>query len=182
MLCFPCSPRSVTYPFIQLGRGDTNKTMANVFDFIAKRINYTNTNTTRAHEPLTNLTGIFPGPLNPTAWIPFTAPTNSSLFGTTFFGPGVNTSLSTSTVSKIKPLNLSFAEMPSSGVGNITYSTPLFGSTGNGTIPGAGNGSSTNSTGSESGSKGGAAGRRVSAVMVDGSILAGGLMVVGLML
>ncbi|KAF8526874.1 phosphoesterase family-domain-containing protein [Hysterangium stoloniferum] len=45
-----------------LGRGDTNKSMANVFDVVAKQTRYHNLHVTDI--PLTNITGTIPGPLN----------------------------------------------------------------------------------------------------------------------
>jgi hypothetical protein len=57
-----------------LGRQDTNKTVAAVWDFQAKVTNYTNAVTDVAARPLLNLTGIYPGALNPELWVPIPAP------------------------------------------------------------------------------------------------------------
>lgn len=64
-----------------LGRGDVNKTMANVFGFVANATGYTNLNVPQDKRPMTNLTGIFPGPLNANAYVPFTAPADQSVLG-----------------------------------------------------------------------------------------------------
>ncbi|KAJ9478559.1 Acid phosphatase [Pseudozyma hubeiensis] len=64
-----------------LGRGDTNKTMSNVFPFWADTFGYQNTQVDDADIPMTNLTGIFPGPLSPTANTLFYAPDNVNVTG-----------------------------------------------------------------------------------------------------
>jgi len=64
-----------------LGRGDVNKTLANVFSPIANVTGYVNTDVPQAQRPLTNETGIFPGALNGNAYVPFTAPVNQSAVG-----------------------------------------------------------------------------------------------------
>ena len=58
------------------------------------------------HQPLTNLTGIFPGPLNPDAWIPFLAPVLSNRFGKTFIRPGMNLSVTKHTIGA--PINITY--------------------------------------------------------------------------
>ncbi|EJT99736.1 hypothetical protein DACRYDRAFT_23755 [Dacryopinax primogenitus] len=75
-----------------LGRGDVNKTMSNVFNFMITEYNVSYTNEDVTNPPLTNLTGNIPGPLNPQYWIPFTAPVNSTGAGggPTLFLPGTN--------------------------------------------------------------------------------------------
>ncbi|CAK5274060.1 unnamed protein product [Mycena citricolor] len=88
-----------------LGRQDTNKTVANVFDFVAQEIGYTNTKT--SHVPHFNLTGIFNGPLNPYQFQNFPAP-NVSAVGVSgrpvLLRPGLDTKL---TVDKLPaPVNL----------------------------------------------------------------------------
>ncbi|EJF61716.1 phosphoesterase family-domain-containing protein [Dichomitus squalens] len=64
-----------------LGRGDTNTTLNNVIDFVAKKTNWTNNglagNDTRI--PLLNITGTIPGPLNAEFYIPFVAPNTSGV-------------------------------------------------------------------------------------------------------
>lgn len=57
-----------------------------------------------------NLTGIFPGPLNPDAYVPYLAPNTNSTGaggGPTFVAPNVNTSLNAATAPA--PVNLSAA-------------------------------------------------------------------------
>lgn len=137
-----------------LGRGDVNKTMGNVFEyvsssifpflllpyiarlsfahlptllnpplllllllpivlprphsFVAKAIGFRNTKTSLADEPITNTYKIFPGPLNPSKWITFTAPAvNSSRYGgKTLTRPGLDWSI---TKESEKPINITFA-------------------------------------------------------------------------
>ncbi|KAF8228080.1 hypothetical protein L208DRAFT_1404505 [Tricholoma matsutake] len=57
-----------------LGRGDTNKTLSNVYSFIASETGYKNNNISGASIPLTNLSGTYPGPLNPKLYAPYAAP------------------------------------------------------------------------------------------------------------
>ncbi|KAF8589089.1 hypothetical protein K439DRAFT_1405336 [Ramaria rubella] len=59
-----------------LGRGDTNKTMSNVYSLVAEATGYKNMKVTGAHIPLTNASGTIPGPLNsnPSLVIPFPPP------------------------------------------------------------------------------------------------------------
>ncbi|KAI0033321.1 phosphoesterase family-domain-containing protein [Vararia minispora EC-137] len=90
-----------------LGRGDTNKTMSNVYSLVANVTGYQNENVTGAAIPLTNLTGTIPGPLNVNAWFPFTAPNTSAVGagnGTVFVAPGVNMNLTIA--SAPQPINL----------------------------------------------------------------------------
>ncbi|KIJ68843.1 hypothetical protein HYDPIDRAFT_107104 [Hydnomerulius pinastri MD-312] len=79
-----------------LGRQDTNKTLANVFSFVASTTSYKNNNLTTDSLPLTNLTGTIAGPLNPDYYVPYLAPNINSTgtgSGPTFVGQGVNMSL-----------------------------------------------------------------------------------------
>jgi len=62
-----------------LGRGDTNKTLSNVYSFVANATGYTNLDISGADIPLTNLTGNIPGPLNTQYYVPFTAPNTSAV-------------------------------------------------------------------------------------------------------
>ncbi|GJJ11145.1 hypothetical protein Clacol_005376 [Clathrus columnatus] len=56
-----------------LGRQDTNKTVANVFSFVAEQVGFRNQVVT--NPPLTNGTGTIPGPFNPNGMVtPFEAP------------------------------------------------------------------------------------------------------------
>jgi hypothetical protein len=104
-----------------LGRGDVNKTMGNVFDFVAKDIGFTNTITSIADEPDTRQYAIFPGPLNPAMWHTFTAPTtNVSRFGgKTLAEAGLDWSITPQSVAQY--LVLPYADVPAAGVGNIVY-------------------------------------------------------------
>jgi len=92
-----------------LGRHDTNLTLANVFNFVAKATHVKNTPYPK-HVPLTNLTGVFPGPLNSAEWIPFVAPVLSHRFGKTFIRPGMNLSVTAKTIGK--PINITYAMNP----------------------------------------------------------------------
>ncbi|KAH9991860.1 phosphoesterase family-domain-containing protein [Russula vinacea] len=77
-----------------LGRGDTNKTLSNVFSFVAAATGYTNVNVSSS-DVLTNATGTIPGPLNPGLYVPFTAPNTSAVGaggGPVFVASGMNTS------------------------------------------------------------------------------------------
>ncbi|KAF9229735.1 phosphoesterase-domain-containing protein [Gyrodon lividus] len=84
-----------------LGRQDTNKTVANVFKFVAEATGYQNNNLTASSTlPLSNLTGTIPGPLNPQYWVPYLAPNTAGTGGgdgPTFVEPGTNMSLNAST-------------------------------------------------------------------------------------
>lgn len=83
-----------------------------VFRFVASQIGFKNIQTSVSKEPKTNLTGLFPGPLNPDMWLPFTAPSkNVSRFGGhTFTKPGLDWSITTASVGK--PLNLTYNVSP----------------------------------------------------------------------
>jgi len=106
-----------------LGRGDVNATLGNVFGFVADKIGFKNTHTPIASEPQTNLTGVFPGALS-SSWIPFTAPNkNSTLFGGTKVRPGNNWNINSNTVGA--PITLPYAGIPAAGLGGIIYSPPL---------------------------------------------------------
>jgi hypothetical protein len=59
-----------------LGRQDTNKTVANVFQFVADSTGYKNANVT--DPPPLNRTGDIPGPLNGEYFQPFAAPNTSA--------------------------------------------------------------------------------------------------------
>lgn len=64
-----------------LGRGDVNKTMANVFPFWASTLGYTNAPVDDADIPMTNITGTSPGPLSPMANTLFYAPDDVTVTG-----------------------------------------------------------------------------------------------------
>jgi hypothetical protein len=90
-----------------LGRGDTNKTMANVYNLVASATGYQNENVTGNAIPLTNLTGTTPGPLNVNQWFPFRAPNVSAVGagkGAVFLSPDLNTNLTAA--SAPAPINL----------------------------------------------------------------------------
>ncbi|KAI6136995.1 phosphoesterase family-domain-containing protein [Pisolithus sp. B1] len=91
-----------------LGRQDTNKTVANVFKFVADETGYQNNDLTgNSTLPLLNLTGTIPGPLNPDYFVPYLAPNTSGVGGgngSTYVAPGTNMSLNASTAPA--PVNL----------------------------------------------------------------------------
>ncbi|CCF51573.1 hypothetical protein NDA11_001490 [Ustilago hordei] len=64
-----------------LGRGDVNKTMANVFPFWADTFGYINTQVDDADIPQTNITGVAPGPLSDTSFTLFYAPDDVKVTG-----------------------------------------------------------------------------------------------------
>ncbi|KAF8129272.1 phosphoesterase family-domain-containing protein, partial [Boletus edulis] len=59
-----------------LGRQDINKTLNNVFAFVADKTGYKNNGLTTENLPPLNLTGTYPGPLNPNDYVPYPPPTN----------------------------------------------------------------------------------------------------------
>ncbi|TFK82458.1 hypothetical protein K466DRAFT_590500 [Polyporus arcularius HHB13444] len=81
-----------------LGRGDTNATLNNVFEFVANATGWKNNGISgnSSSIPLLNITGTIPGPLNVQFYTPFTAP-NTSAVGAggqgVFAAQGLNTSL-----------------------------------------------------------------------------------------
>ncbi|KAG9314713.1 phosphoesterase family-domain-containing protein [Chiua virens] len=92
-----------------LGRGDTNKTMANVFSLVANVTGYKNNGLTSSSPnlPHLNITETIPGPLNPQYYVPWLAPENTTAgggSGPTFISPGTNMSLNASTAPA--PVNL----------------------------------------------------------------------------
>ncbi|KAI5987228.1 phosphoesterase family-domain-containing protein [Pisolithus albus] len=63
-----------------LGQQDCNKTVANVFQFVADVTGYKNNGMKNGTDlPLTNITGTIPGPLNPTYPAPWPAPNTSCI-------------------------------------------------------------------------------------------------------
>lgn len=109
-----------------LGRQDTNKTMANVWSFVADAVGYENVAVTGNAVPHTNISGTIPGPLNAKLFIPFTAPNINAVGaggGPVFVGPGVDFSFTPGNLPA--PVNLA-----SSGI------TPPFTGFRNGTIDG----------------------------------------------
>ncbi|KAH9011126.1 hypothetical protein EDB84DRAFT_1681097 [Lactarius hengduanensis] len=90
-----------------LGRGDTNKTLSNVYSFVANATGYTNLDIALADIPLTNTTGIIPGPLNVQYYVPITAPNTSAVGaggGAVFVASGLDTSFTAA--SAPAPVNL----------------------------------------------------------------------------
>ncbi|KAJ7087029.1 phosphoesterase family-domain-containing protein [Mycena crocata] len=57
-----------------LGRQDTNATVSNVLSFVAERTNYTNVFVPANEAPMFNLSGVAPGPLTSSLFVPFAAP------------------------------------------------------------------------------------------------------------
>ncbi|ORY66654.1 phosphoesterase family-domain-containing protein [Leucosporidium creatinivorum] len=64
-----------------LGRQDTNKTVSNVYSFVANATGYKNNDLTSSSTdlPLTNITGTIPGPANSAYWTPILAPNVSAV-------------------------------------------------------------------------------------------------------
>ncbi|KAJ7022302.1 phosphoesterase family-domain-containing protein [Mycena alexandri] len=88
-----------------LGRQDTNATVSNVFSFVAEKTGYKNVHVDTP--PQFNLTGIFPGPLNSIAFVPFAAPNlkaRGAGGGSVLTRPGLNTKLTASSLPP--PVNL----------------------------------------------------------------------------
>ncbi|KAK0534178.1 hypothetical protein OC842_002711 [Tilletia horrida] len=79
-----------------LGRGDANKTLANVLSFVANQTGYTNVDVPLEQRPLLNLTGVAPGPLSAEFYTNFYAPTFPNATGAGGQGvlimPGMNMS------------------------------------------------------------------------------------------
>jgi len=110
-----------------LGRGDTNKTLSNVFSMVTSATGYQNLNITGADIPLTNITGTIPGPLNPNLYVPFTAPNVSAVAaggGQVFVAPGNNLNLTAANAPS--PVNLTALglNVPASGPPNSTATSP----------------------------------------------------------
>jgi hypothetical protein len=90
-----------------LGRQDTNKTVSNVFQFVADKTGYKNANVTGAAMPMLNLTATIPGPLNGEYFQPFAAPNMSAVGaggGAVFAAQGINASASPATLPA--PMNM----------------------------------------------------------------------------
>lgn len=87
-----------------LGRGDTNKTMSNVFPFWADTFGYNNTQVDDADIPQTNLTGVFPGPFSLTQYVDFYAPDDVNVVGAggqpVLVKSGLNTSQTLATLAQ----------------------------------------------------------------------------------
>ncbi|KAH7883978.1 phosphoesterase family-domain-containing protein [Phlebopus sp. FC_14] len=91
-----------------LGRQDTNKTVANVFKFVADTTGYENNDlVANSSLPLLNITATIPGPLNPDYWVPYLAPNTFATgggSGPTFVENGTNMSLTSANAPP--PVNL----------------------------------------------------------------------------
>jgi len=138
-----------------LGRGDTNKTLSNVYSLVANATGYKNLDISAADIPLTNLTGTIPGPLNAQYYVPFTAPNTSAVGaggGSVFIASGLNTNFTAA--SAPAPVNLTAQ---------------------NETVPWSGPRIASSSNSSSSGNKSSAVGAREGIVgaTVLGALLAG---------
>lgn len=103
-----------------LGRQDTNKTVANVFNLVASVTSYKNNNLTASSPslPKLNITGTIPGPLNPNYYVPYLAPNTAGTgggTGKTFVAPNVNTSLNSANAPA--PINITAHTTTSSAAG-----------------------------------------------------------------
>lgn len=106
-----------------LGRQDTNKTLANVFNLVASVTSYHNNNLTNSSSflPQLNITGTIPGPLNPNYFVPYLAPNTNSTgggSGKTFVAPNVNTSLTPANAPA--PVNITASTPASSSAAGLT--------------------------------------------------------------
>jgi hypothetical protein len=109
-----------------LGRQDTNKTVAAVWEFQANQTNYVNDAPADAvNQPLLNLTGIYPGALNPELWTPIPSPdTNAQGAGekTVFYNTSAtNLEVTAAAIAAVAPLN--FTEL---GIKNELNINPNF--------------------------------------------------------
>jgi hypothetical protein len=93
-----------------LGRQDTNKTVAAVWNFQANQTGYTNYVPSAAEIPMLNLTTIFPGAANTGIWTPILAPNVSAVGaggGSVFYNSSsTNTSLTSYTAQNLTAMNL----------------------------------------------------------------------------
>ncbi|EPS93298.1 hypothetical protein FOMPIDRAFT_1170659 [Fomitopsis schrenkii] len=110
-----------------LGRGDTNATLNNVFDFVAGVTEWKNNGISGSSSeiPLLNLTGTIPGPLNPEYYVPFSAPNLNATGaggGPVFQGPGLNTALSATALPA--PVNLTAEGLDTPWAQNPGYDYP----------------------------------------------------------
>jgi hypothetical protein len=129
-----------------LGRQDVNKTVSNVYAFVANQTGYKNVDLSPDQMPINNASGTYPGPLNSELYTPFWAPDDISVIGAGGQGvlilPGLNTSMTRSTLAQ--PVNLT-----SEGLPNPWSNLPTPGGASTSTEPGHSNGAtvplSTNS-------------------------------------
>ncbi|KAI9431904.1 hypothetical protein H4582DRAFT_2084362 [Lactarius indigo] len=83
------------------------RTLSNVYSFVANATGYTNLDISLTDIPLTNTTGIIPGPLNAPYCVPVTAPDTSAVSaagGPVFVSSGVDISFTAAKASA--PVNL----------------------------------------------------------------------------
>ncbi|CAK5270744.1 unnamed protein product [Mycena citricolor] len=79
-----------------LGRQDTNKSVSNVIEFVAKEVGYKNTAIPLSQVPHFNISGKTPGPLNSALFVPFSTPdlkAKGAGSGGVLTLPGLNTHL-----------------------------------------------------------------------------------------
>ncbi|KZT65202.1 hypothetical protein DAEQUDRAFT_541675 [Daedalea quercina L-15889] len=110
-----------------LGRGDTNASLNNVFEFVANVTGWKNNGVSGSSPdiPLLNITGTIPGPLNPEYYVPFSAPNTSAVGaggGPVFQGPGLNTALTAA--SQPAPVNLTAKGLDTPWAQNPGYDYP----------------------------------------------------------
>jgi len=109
-----------------LGRGDTNRTLSNVYSLVADATGYANNKLSGASIPLTNATGTIPGPLNANMYVPFTAPNVSAVGaggGSVFVAANLNKSLTPASAPAAVNLTALNATVPASGPINGTTAT-----------------------------------------------------------
>ena len=117
------------------------RTVSNVYSFVANVTGYTNVDVPADQMPLTNLTGVFNGPLNANQYVPFTAP-NMSAVGAGGQGVFVADSLNTSFTPAVAPAPVNLTALnetvPASGPPNATTSgAPAPSGSGSGSSSGA---------------------------------------------
>ena len=110
--------------------------MSNVFSFVANATGYQNVHLDPSQFPLTNLTGIYNGPLNAQQYVPFLAP-NTSAVGAGGQGVFVAASLNTSFTAAVAPAPVNLTALnqtvPAAGPANASSSGSAPSPTGSGT-------------------------------------------------
>ncbi|KAH8989944.1 hypothetical protein EDB86DRAFT_3245104 [Lactarius hatsudake] len=71
-------PESINWGLGSLGRGDMNKTLSNLYSFVALVTGYTNLDVSLADIPVMNIIGTIPGPLDVQYYVSITAPNTSA--------------------------------------------------------------------------------------------------------
>ncbi|KDN52993.1 hypothetical protein K437DRAFT_292666 [Tilletiaria anomala UBC 951] len=92
-----------------LGRGDMNKTLANVYSTFAHQLNHTNTEVSGDAIPINNATGVYPGAFSNTQNTDFTFPPNAD--NNTLIKAGLNKSM-TEQVAFAYQVNLTSQHLP----------------------------------------------------------------------